>query len=279
LLHFVRVPEKIKRFELNREIEREERETLSESWAFYVVNYGTLLSFDEAPYSLRIISKERVLTKKEFLWKELDKIDGIPVENIVKNLLLKSILVKCFETGLVSSLDKRKIYFPKGLLNKNKISFKGYDGRKTTVSAIGEQNRRQFDGSYKKYFYHLSPKFTIKKEPDNGYCLQVSVQLYFDDEGGYPLNSRSALSARKRLCKNWWNRHWLLRNMAVIDFISGGKDKVVVGKESTGQVEFDSSFIKYLAPVKLIENQKTQETDSEVREELVLIGELEAEML
>jgi hypothetical protein len=273
-LNFLKIPESIKIFNLKKSLSKNEIHTLSQRWAFYKKDSKTVLAF-QSP-SDHISDTFSLNYGKEVRWLEKEGIYGIPIRHIVSNLLYKSIQVKCFQKGLKMS-ETGKIYFPFGLLTENKLRFEGYTGKKTWILVASERHRAIPDKPPQTFFYHLSPKFKIKRGKDVFYIAQLLINLYLTGDKGEPLNRRSETARQKAIRKSWWNNHFLNRSIAIVSFLSDGDDKITIGDISEEQIVLSGKFITYEAPVSITEGDIAEGLESMDEEILESINSEELE--
>ena len=249
----------------------QEYANLKKYWPHYKKDENIVFAFQPPPDSNKLsITEERCLP-----WNISEEIYSIPTINIVKNLLFRSIESKLYQKGLEttkshiirgkkgSSRKKAfKPYFPPGLLPKNKISFVGYNGRKTNILCTGER------GGIKKFRYHISPKFKIKQDSNEYFFAQLNVHYYFTKLNGEPLHQRSIISKRKSIGKSLWNHQWLQRYFAIVSFIADGNPEIVIGDDPEEQIVISSKFVQLESPYSIIETNLSAEFDKEIREQL-----------
>ena len=242
---FIKIPNTIKVYTTEISIDKKE-ET---QWAFYKTTQNgekLAISFSPPPEKL---NREYYthFVKDESTGAEY--INGIPSKNIISNLLLKSMQLACYNSGLKDIIinDRTIIYFSKGILDGDKIKFITYDGRKSRVNVYGERNRR-INGVPTKYRFYLAPKFKIYKEADGSYYASLRVGLHITDLNDLPLTPKQSNARRKSICKNWWNYQWLNRHLAVLSFLSHGAENIVIGDYPDSQVILSTKFIEKSAP-------------------------------
>lgn len=154
----------------------------------------------------------------------------------------------CYKQGLVAMDDKKDtIYFPKGLLQADKLKFTTYDGEKSWVKSCGER-KRYVAGALTKYRFHLSPKFKINKGEDGNYFASLRVSLFITDLTGAALSSKQSNFRRKSICKNWWNYEWLNRHLAILSFLANGSENIIIGEGEENQVVLSTKFMEVEAP-------------------------------
>jgi hypothetical protein len=137
--------------------------------------------------------------------------------------------------------------FPTGLLPRDRIDFKRFDGRKSFVQVIGERSVRR-SGGRSRYRYHLAPAFSVRGDLDGAFTALLRVRIRLTDLEGRPLARRTAVSRRKKLCKSWWNNEWLARTLAVSSFLAEGEDEITVG-DGEGRIVVSAEPLSWEVPV------------------------------
>jgi hypothetical protein len=268
-LKFTQIPKTILLTTLIRELRPKELAHLSNIWPFYRIDNKTFLSFETpAEELLDVVSKT---TQIDYF--DVETIHNVPTKNIMKYLLENTIQVKFIRLGMrVSKIGKRhKHFFPINFLKKDKLSFVGYTGRKTYVKMIG--SRIRYSGVNRvQYRYYISPRFMVKNTPNGEYILLIGTQLIITDLLDSVLSPRAALASRKHLCGGWWNDYWLQRNLAFASFLAEGKNEIVIGNNDAEKIILDSSFIRCISPLTILEDEETTKTKVELREELFQIN-------
>ncbi len=266
-LAFTQIPNIIKWTVFNRELRSNEIGKLCKVWPFYKIDGRNFLSFESPPIDLNA----DILQAREIKYTTQKTIHEIQTDNVVKYLLESSIQVKFIELGMRTTKigNYYKLYFPVSLLPKDKISFIGYNGHKTYVQVFGTRIRPGI-GPNRKYNYYVSPRFKVKKDGAGDYFLFINTQLILTDLNNEVLEPRTALSSRKNICGGWWNDHWLQRNLAFASFLSGGKSEIVIGYSEFELVKLNSSFVKYISPLAIVENDDVNQSEEEIRKELLI---------
>lgn len=273
------MPEIIKEFKADYPLENYEIFLLGEVWPHYKIDEKRFLAFEDPPNLEDVIVQWSLSNQYE--WKSLQEINGVMVSNILKSILLRSLQVKCRQKGLVwykeevpiPHSDRKKwksirLYFPDRLLDKNKIHFTDYKGKKTTVKVIGKKKRTFMGGKPPEYFlYSISPQFTIKEEFLGKFTMQLNLYIHITDEQWNAHTGRGLNSRRKNLCKAWWNNHWLNRILAVASFLSD-EGKIRINKQENCQILISSIPLTFESPFGINETKETKKLDEESREEL-----------
>ena len=233
-LRILYLPKKIFRFTPEQPILNEQLEELKQVWAFRDVHNGSYLSFQRPPELA--IQTYRFNQTGFWHWRKKKNIEGVFTDHLVSELIRKSMNVKCFQKGLRYCQETRMVYFPAGLVQKDKIKYQWPNGRRSWVNTTGE--RKYPTGKKDRYCYYLSPNFSVSQSTD-GFTVLLRVRVRITDTAGVPLPARKSLSRRKHLCMNWWNGEWLSRMLAICQFLSVG-DVISIGDERAEQIVVSS---------------------------------------
>jgi hypothetical protein len=247
-LRISKIPKLIKKFKFNTEVTRYAFLELINNWAVYRKDKQTVFAFHTPPKEL--VKDYQITYEGKYDWHKTETIDGINTRNIVSNLLYRSIHAELYKKGL--DAEKSKLFFLFGLLENDKIKFKSYTGKYTTVQVAGERVWRKIGGESETFLYHLSPNIKIRFDPTEGYLAILTVDLHITDESGEQLRPKSALARSKRIRKNWWNHEWLNRYLAVISFLANDENTIIIG-ERQEEIVISTDFIKDFAPISIIE--------------------------
>ena len=243
------IPRVIHRFKTQGAIPEEKLEELRCEWSHREVNPNTFLSFHEPPTA--IIKKYKMIKKGGAVWLEVDKIDGIWSPNLVSELIKKALIVRCCQKGLKYWSEKKQLYFPPDLVENNRLKLtRPDDGSETFVLASG---RRTY-GQESEYLYSLSPNFFVIQDFLNGFTVLIRIRVYLSDiEGKAFTDKRTIDSRRKYLCKNWWNKDWFNRTLAVSQFLADG-NKIIIGEQQEEQIIVDTIPFHLNAPIGINED-------------------------
>ncbi len=265
-LRILRIPDVIKKFRFNTYVSRYALLTLADTWAIYPKDGGTAFAFHSPPEDHRV--NYQITYEKEYALSKTATIEGIDSGNIVKNLLSRSIHAELSRRGLVA--DRNKLHFPPGLLDGNRIRFRGYSGRYTRVQVSGRRIWRRVEQEPEEFQYCLSPRFRVRQDLDYGYIAQLTIGLRLTDMSGEPLKRKSAFARGRRIRKNWWNHEWYNRSLAIVSYLAGDKDTIVLGENEREQIVISAEFIKGEVPVRVVE-EKTSEHEEPIEDEIELV--------
>lgn len=243
-LQIQQIPKVIYRFKARKEIPKEKLDELKFEWSYRRVDPYTFLSFHKPP---ALITREYGIIKKGGgLWPEVERIDGIRSSNLVSELIRKALIVKGYQKGLKYCSEAGLLYFPPNLLKNNRLNFiRPDDNSETYVLANGE--RKHPSGG--KYLYSLAPNFFVRQDLFDDFSVLIRIRVHLSDPKGKPLKGhRTIVSRRKYLCKNWWNKHWFNRTLAVSQFLAD-EGKITIGESQDVQIIIDANPLHFNAPV------------------------------
>lgn len=255
------VPSVIRRFYSTKPID-DVPEDVQTLWAFRKVGPTHFLSFYPPPPEL---SKPLAIAAKGgAVWSTLSELDGIPVSDLLVELLKKSLQAEARQRGLLYCTDRHLIYFPFKLLKNDHLSMRRLDGKATFFSVAGERTHGK--GTYaRKYRYHLAPVFACRTPSDGEFEIIVRIRLRLTDSQGQLLPKRTAHARRKKICKSWWNDEWLARTMGVMQFLAQGQPSITLGASDTDRMVVSSQPRTWSIPIRL--NETALAEAAKIREE------------
>jgi len=226
LFSVVKVPQTIHRFCSQKSIDGIDLNQFPD-WPFRRITSTQFLSFQHPPDA---ISKEiKAYAKGGAVWAATREIDGIRADNLVIELIRKTLYSECRSRGMAYCDNRDLVYFPFGLLKNDHLSFKPLTGRATFFTVAGERTKGK--GQFARRFrYHIAPVFAPKDVPGGGYEIIVRIRLRVTDTEGKPFTGRTVNARRKDVCKSWWNDEWLKRTMGVMQFLANGADRITIGQ-------------------------------------------------
>lgn len=266
LFKVTRVPEVIHRFHSAIPITDEEG-PLAGQWGFRKVSPTHFLSFHYPPGELAV--DYGITQKGGAVWATLNEMDGIRVDNLLVELIKKSLFAECRRRGLAYCPDRRLTYFPPGILRNDNLSFQRLDGSQTYFSVVGERTYGRGDRA-SKYRYHVAPVFAASGDPIKGFEIIVRIRAHITDLAGKQFPGRGGLLRRKKLCKSWWNEEWLNRVMGVMQFVADGKDSIEIGSTTDDVLRVERTPRVWSAPVRI--NEEALKDAKAIAEEEFITG-------
>ena len=240
---FREIPARVHLYQFTQSLNPVQIATLEQEWAFHSLDDVRAVAFDSPPN----LDPGLYTEASAYKWSDVLAIEGVITKNIVSNLLRQSLIVKLIARGLTRDAESRLVYFPKGAVPNDKLSFRNERGRSIPVSAVGA---RKFRGE--KYRYHLAPSFRIRQDlvADN-FVAQLKIRVYLTDMKGKRLEAAKALARRKHLAKNWFNHQWVSRQLAISAHLAEGNDTVLVSETGVQAVVLEASPIQGTVPYRI----------------------------
>jgi hypothetical protein len=245
------VPKVIQRFKSNVDIDYKTSIYIQQVWAHRRVDNKTFLSFFTPPQELS--QQYEFIPSGGGSTIDTKTLDGIYMKNLVAELLKKSLYVKCIEKGMQYCTDTNMYYFPKELIPANRLTYSRPNGSNTWVNIVGER-KYWSPGKEEYYRYHLAPVFYVSQRLYANYVVMLRVRVRMTDIEGIPLPSKKALSRRKDLTNDWWNKEWVDRFFAIAHFLSEDGE-IVIGTKKHEQVRISAVPTKLSSPKSINEEQ------------------------
>jgi len=261
-LQLVQIPRKIQKYYIGTTTTRFALLDLSKRWAIYPKSRTEVFAFHKPPDDVRDNFKISYVSTYDIDTNE--EIEGIKTVNIVKSLLKRSLNAEFVQKGLHT--HEKQIYFPFGLLENDKIHFKTYTGKNTTVLVAGKRKWSRAGQTSELYHYHLAPRFLIRESPNDGFLANLIIGLFLMDTQGEPIQKRPAIARSRSIRKTWYNHQWFSRYLGVISFLSDGQGTIKIGEDGDQQIIISSIFINGTAPVSVLDQE---EIDDEIEESIV----------
>jgi hypothetical protein len=216
-----------------------------DAWPHYQQDAAVAWAF-EYPANASVAASPRIA---QVDWESDRWHGGLRLIDVATHLVKRHLLRHCLAKGMSISHDGQYLYLPPGLLPGDRLSFTGYDGRRTWVQAVGERTFRLRSGLREKSRYHLSPVFRPMLRAFGRPVLQIQLRVHLTDPQGVPLDPVRAFRRRKSICKDWWNHEWLSRLIAVVSWLADGNESFKVGDGTSGPLVLAGVPIRLVAPV------------------------------
>ncbi len=182
-------------------------------------------------------------------WKDVDEIDQLRTSNLLFEFLNKSLYARCLALGLKAKGDRDTVYFPQGLVSGDLLRFAVPEGKKTHVRVWGR--RRSGNGHFR---YHLGFILRARQGVGTEPVAQLKLRLHVTDEAGQPVTPSIAFRRGAIVRRAWWNRQQLLRQIGVMEFLSGGGDAVDLGFDSGAVIRLARTPLSYESSVRINES-------------------------
>ena len=103
--------------------------------------------------------------------------------------------------------------------------------------------------------YHLSPRFRVFMKLFEKPVVRVDIGIHWTDLRGNEIEWPRTIRYRKKLCKSWWNREWLCRQIAIMSLLAGGKGKLIMEEPGDADLIVSGTPIKVECPLGIREGQ------------------------
>ena len=249
ICRIVRAPAAVSCYTVDEALSRPIEQDLASEWAFWPLKSRThdtlYFSFDDPPHASKSYNWTRVHTAS---WRDVDEIYGIWTSRIMKPLLRRAILYELRRRGLLPiSDDPETLFFPSGLLPKNRLAFQRADGRSAYRQVVGTRMWRRTH----QFVYHQAVTIDVRTDVIGEFVAQFRARLHITGPDGRTLPNKAANARRKAVTRSWYNDEWLARHLALMAFLGAGASATVA--RIAGSVELSSSLVRLTAPVRIDE--------------------------
>jgi hypothetical protein len=244
-----------------REMNEEAIAELRREWAFAVASPSKLFAFEEPPPSVPRVPRKRL---SECVWNHYPVWEGQRTVDVVKELIRRSLDVACFRAGLEWCEDRRQFYFPQDAKPQRNVSYRHVDGRNTWVGVTGEKTYGRGERATP-FRYQLGPSFRVGQDESGSWWVTTRLYVRVTDCEGTPHQKKAITRRRKRVTRDWWNKEWFARTLAVMQAISGGKPEIKVGSGKR-RLAVSIEPLEWLSPVSI--NLEAVERAGDFQEEM-----------
>jgi len=149
-------------------------------------------------------------------------IDGRSARNHLSFLLRQGFQRFAMGRGLREyqlSGRRRFFWFPKDLIENDRVSFRALDGANTWKAVVGFKSLKAKDGQVRLRNWH----FGIEGIPHVGLHSYLSVlpHVAFSENGELYESSKRQHAYRRNQCRSWYNNDWRDRLLATLAFLRG----------------------------------------------------------
>jgi hypothetical protein len=192
------------------------------------------------------------------------------LRQLAVRLLNESLKSIALSRGLKLSPDGKACYFPNALVPNNRLTFEGYDGKRTWIAPVGVRKFNTLAGK-ESVRYHLVPHMRVWLDFELGCVILLRVHLFLTNMDGQVIEKKAALRRRKRICRSWWNQHWLARTLALLQFLADKNSSIQIGQDGPQRLVIAKYPLTGHIPFGLDESQiGLSEPESEDAEEIAL---------
>jgi hypothetical protein len=265
---FSQVPSHLSTFVIDSRFDRGDAIDAARDWAFYTISPHRVVAFHPPPPGLA--TWLRVDKVRDSEWRTASTVEGVNSLNIVAALLRASIETRCRQCGLAWSPDAEAYYF-QGPLGQD-LPVQLPSGGKTRAQHSGQRTYFRIGQPKTPYRYRIAAKPSVDRGFLAEFALTWRLRFHFTDTNDVPLPTALRQSRRKHLTRNWFNHHWLVRQLAVMQYLAGADGMIRVGPVGSQQVILDCSPLSFTAS-KAIDEAKLEELE-EIGDDIPVIEEL-----
>ncbi|MBV2149056.1 toll/interleukin-1 receptor domain-containing protein [Sphingobium sp. AS12] len=139
---------------------------------------------------------------------------GVDARRMIANLLRQAWERFATEKGLLpyAFANSTGWYVPRGLIEKDTVTF---------VDRTGRKRRKRLSGRSEKRKVYWSFAVTMHPVVGRRWHLELKPQVVFTEDGIKPVENKATMARlRKSFCKNWWNDQWRTLLNAYIRFLA-----------------------------------------------------------
>lgn len=261
------LPKDIYRYEAAVSIPDNERSELLKQWP-HISEEQVFWAFNQPPKEFDDKFKFTKRGRREN-WNST-RVNDPALRHLAVRLINESLRAFALSRGLKITPDGKACYFPNELIPNNRLTFESYDRKRTWLSCVGV--RTFHTGTTKESCrYHLVPHLKVWLDHELGCVILVRVHLFLTNLDGQQIEGKAALRRRKRICRSWWNHHWLARTFGILQFLAGDENSIEIGTGGSQQLVVSKYPLTAHIPFGLDESQiGLDKPESEDAEELVL---------
>ncbi|MCC6228558.1 MAG: toll/interleukin-1 receptor domain-containing protein [Phycisphaerales bacterium] len=257
---FTQVPANLTVFKVEPKLGKGIAGDAGRDWAFYTVSPGLVVAFDAPEPDLATwLKADPVRTVN---WRETSNVEGINTHNVVTSLLRSAVETRCRLRGLTWSRNSEAFYFGGPVGRSLPVLLPS--GERTTVQHSGQRTYFRIGQPKVQYRYRLAAKPCVERDLWGEFALAWRLRFYFTDPAEEPLLPSQQLSRRKHVTRSWFNRHWLVRHLAVMQFLQDADGLMRIGPAGPQQVIVSGAPLSFVAPLAI---------DEEALESLQEIGD------
>ena len=175
---------------------------------------------------------------------------GMNVDRLTSMLYRESFERLCKVRGLGScrlANRARCSFFPKGLLNSERVQFKLVNGRSSWKKLTGYKSLMRSNGQNFRRHWHYGIQAKALSQPIP--VVSLTAHVVFSDDGRRVWTNTERLHrARRSQCKDWWNDDWRDRLMATMAWLAVD-DLITVPLSSTACLEVSAIPVCFESPV------------------------------
>lgn len=235
-----------------------------DTWAYSRVDGRTFAAFAPPPESLCLT------VRRQFLLGQTEEIHDKRADNVVKEIVRRSLRIKGLNAGLIWCEDREILYFPSDDNSpQRKIKYTTAGGEKSTVAVTGFRQWGSGDNATK-FFYQLAPFFRILVSRDWDVSVVLRVYVRVTDSQGKLFEGKAINRRRKKVTKSWWNNHFLARVLGIIQYFGEGDEEISIGSGDY-EIRIAKRPLTWQCPVSI--DEEAVDRVGDFQEELAALSE------
>jgi len=220
------VPQAIAAFQLSEDVTNDDIQGARRHWAFARTHERVLLAFESPPEGICLPLVGNAPARR-YAWRFFRHEYGRKSIGVVKELVRGTLEVACAQAGLEWCNERKEYYVPQA--ETGLYEFRHVDGERRATALTGYRSYGS-GADRKRLLYQLTPKFLV--DVDEEWQIWVTLRLYVRlvwEDGNLVLGTAIARK-RKKVTRQWWNKEWLVRTLAMMQRISRGQDAIEIGQ-------------------------------------------------
>jgi hypothetical protein len=249
-----RVPAGLHRFDFISSLSNSMSRETSRVWPHYWVSTHRAYSFQHPPREIESRFHARHVGSAS--WRHVGErdVDGVQPRHMVAALIRRSIEGHLASKQMAWDDARRHWYFPSGLLEGDWLRFTHPDLTRGRLLAVGTVTLRS-RGRPRPLRHHLSPSLDLLRDAHDPYLIVLRLRVHITESDGRAVDERSQRTARKKLCKRWWNYDWLSRVLGVCEFLSTSPGEISIGSLPEEAIVIDGVPLAFHSPLRLDETR------------------------
>ena len=220
------VPQAVAAFQLSEDVTDDRIDRARRCWAFARAHKRVLLAFESPPEGVCLPLLGRA-PAHQYAWKSFRDEYDRKSTGVVKELVRRTLEVACAKAGLEWCNERKEYYVPR--VETGPCKFRHVDGERRSATLTGYRSYGS-GADKKRLLYHLTPRFIVDIDEERQVWVTLRLYVRLVWEGGDLVTGTTIGRRRKKVTRQWWNKEWLMRTLAMMHRISRGEDAIEVGR-------------------------------------------------
>jgi len=176
-------------------------------------------------------------------WANVREIDGVKSEDVLLELLSKTLLAKSLSLGLLQAGPTNVVYFPRDLVVGGKLRFAPPTEVSTRKTHVRLWGRRRSGATH--FMHHLGFELKARRGVGKSLVAQIRLRIQVSDDQGNAVSPSLTFRRGAAVRRGWFNHQQLMRQHAIMEFLSGGMDRVSLSDESGIEFALSRSALSF----------------------------------